>query len=116
MPTEQQHGDLKQRLLAQRESLLGEVASSRESTEPVQLDQSSVGRLSRMDAIQAQQMQQGLAGRRKEQLLRIGAALRRMENGDYGYCLGCGEDIDARRLDIDPATTLCIDCAEKRQG
>lgn len=110
---ESQLAQLKAQLLSLRETLLAEVQSARDSTKPVELDQSSVGRLSRMDAIQAQQMQQGLAGRRKEQLLRIGAALRRMEDDDYGYCLGCGEDIDVRRLEVDPTLTLCVRCADQ---
>lgn len=77
----------------------------------VQLDQQSVGRLSRMDAMQAQSMALATEERRQAERARISAALRRVETGDYGYCLNCDEEIDPRRLQIDPAAPLCLDCA-----
>ena len=66
-----------------------------------------------MDAMQAQQMALEADRRRKEQLIRIGEALRRIESGDYGYCLECGNEIDVRRLAVDPSNSLCIVCADK---
>jgi len=80
----------------------------------VQLDQQSVGRLSRMDAMQAQSMALATEERRQAERARVTAALRRIETGDYGYCLNCDEEIDARRLEIDPATPLCLDCARAK--
>ena len=90
--------------------LLQEGAS--DSTKPVQLDQASVGRLSRMDAMQAQEMAQDTARRREQQLQRIERALARIEEGDYGECYVCGEEIAPARLGIDPAATRCIRCVE----
>ncbi|MBT8460056.1 MAG: TraR/DksA C4-type zinc finger protein [Boseongicola sp.] len=78
----------------------------------VTLDQQSVGRLSRMDAIQRQAMAQALARRRAGRRQRILAALRRIEEDEYGYCLDCGDDIAAGRLKLDPTVTLCLSCAE----
>ena len=49
--------------------------------------------------------------RRDVELRRIDAALARVESGEYGYCLTCGEAIGAKRLELDPATPVCIDCA-----
>ena len=46
------------------------------------------------------------------ELRRIDAAVRRCADGSYGVCLGCDEPIDERRLDVDPAAELCIECAE----
>lgn len=85
---------------------------SKEATDTVTLDQSMVGRLSRMDAMQAQQMAQETARRRQLQLQKIDNALRRLEAGDYGYCFKCGEEIDAARLNFDPACTRCIECMD----
>ena len=103
----------KSRLLALREELLEQKKSAKESTKAVSLDQSSVGRLSRMDAMQSQQM--ALAGnrRREIQLTRIKAALDRIEEEEFGFCASCDEEISRGRLDIDPANPFCIDCAEK---
>lgn len=85
---------------------------SKDAADTVELDQSKVGRLSRMDALQAQQMAQETARRRQIQLQKIDNALRRMEAGDYGYCFKCGDEISAARLNFDPASTRCIGCME----
>ena len=89
-------------------------ASSREGRAPVELDQQSVGRLSRMDAMQQQSMDLAREERRRHRLAVLNAALRRPEADEYGYCLACGEDILPERLAIDPAVTLCVGCQERR--
>lgn len=86
--------------------------TSKESTDTVVLDQSKVGRLSRMDALQAQQMAQETARRRQVQLQKIDSALLRMDTGDYGYCLICGDEIGTARLGFDPASTRCMGCMD----
>ena len=86
--------------------------TSGEAGETVELDQAKVGRLSRMDAMQAQQMALEAERRRKQQLVAIEGALRRIESGDFGDCFICGEAIDARRLSVDPTTTRCIKCVD----
>ncbi len=85
--------------------------SGAEATRPVALDQSRVGRLSRMDALQGQQMAAETARRRSAEIQRIKAALARIERDEYGYCLRCEEDIEEKRLESNPAVTLCIRCA-----
>lgn len=103
--------DPKKDLLARREELLTVMKASIEGSRPVELDQTRVGRLSRMDALQGQAMAQETERRRKIELQRIDAALARVEAGDYGYCVTCGEEISSKRLALDPSTPLCIDCA-----
>lgn len=95
-------------LKAELDTLEGLSADSRK---PVELDQTTQGRLSRMDALQVQAMQQATADRRAVERQRIDAALARIETGDYGYCLVCDDDIPVKRLDHDPATPTCVDCA-----
>ena len=77
----------------------------------VHLDQQSVGRLSRMDAMQRQAMAQANQRRRTARKQRLFAALGRLEEGEYGYCTDCGEDVHPDRLALDPAVALCISCA-----
>ncbi|HAJ22057.1 MAG TPA: molecular chaperone DnaK [Rhodospirillaceae bacterium] len=93
--------------LAEIEAL---AQSSKESRAPVTLDQQSVGRLSRMDAMQGQAMALATEQRRTTERHRIRAALARIDSGDYGYCLKCGDEIPAKRLQLDPATPVCVDC------
>lgn len=99
------------RLVARRQELQDLAASSAESRKPVELDQTRVGRLSRMDALQNQAMSLEAERRRKAELLRIEASLKRLEDGDYGYCVTCGEQIPLRRLELDPTLPTCIACA-----
>ncbi len=106
--------DARQRLEARRAELQALDAAMADSRRPVELDQSRVGRLSRMNALQDQAMALETERRRALELRRIEAAIARIEAGDYGYCLGCDDELSARRLELDPAATLCVDCARKR--
>lgn len=105
----------KERLVAMREALESVAATGNASAGIVQLDQTKVGRLSRMDALQAQAMAQASGERRVAQLREIDAALRRIDDGSYGDCQDCQEPIDPRRLEADPTARLCIDCASKSE-
>jgi len=104
---------MKERLLEMKSELQALDRTSGEDTKPVELDQTRVGRLSRMDAMQAQEMAQASARRRRELLARIEGALRRMEAGEYGHCFVCGEEIHVRRLFADPTTTRCKSCVDE---
>ena len=95
----------------ERDSVLELSAASADERRPVELDQQSVGRLSRMDALQVQAMAQAVEARRRGRLQVIDAALRRLTAGDYGFCSECDVEIPAKRLAIDPTTARCIDCA-----
>lgn len=99
-------------LLHIKEELQEVEAIGNEAAETVELDQTRMGRLSRMDALQGQAMSVETKRRREVSLTKIDAALRRIEEGEYGFCLSCDEPISIRRLEVDPAAPLCINCAE----
>ena len=102
---------IRERLLQQREALAADSKTAADSRAPVQLDQSSVGRLSRMDAMQVQAMAIAMESRRADALRRIDQALARLDAGAYGECVICGETIAPRRLALDPAVATCLECA-----
>jgi DnaK suppressor protein len=105
--TDELIADLRRRL-----DELGEIdAATVESRRPVELDQQSVGRLSRMDAMQQQAMAQAVRHRREVERKRLRAALSRVDSGEYGYCTRCGAAIPVARLRLDPATPVCVSCA-----
>ena len=79
---------------------------------PVELDQSQQGRLSRIDAIQVQEMAIEQERRRGVESRRIAAALKRIEDGEFGICNRCGEEIQLKRMEFDPSNPLCLDCAQ----
>jgi RNA polymerase-binding transcription factor len=103
---------IRQQLIRRACELRELEATSKASSRPVTLDQASVGRLSRMDAMQAQQMALETSRRRREELAGVEGALRRMEAGEYGNCFICGEEINLRRLAIAPTSTRCVNCAD----
>ena len=110
--TAEQLEDFKQRLLELQKThqeLADEFAAAGGT---VMLDQSSVGRLSRMDAMQNQQMALEASRRREMHAEKIEGGLRRIEAGTYGICFYCEEQIDIKRLDADPTYTRCLQCAD----
>ena len=104
---------IRRMLAARRDELAALSGLSAEARKPVELDQQSVGRLSRMDAMQMQAMAEATERQREIELTRVEAALARLEAGDFGYCARCDEPIGEKRLQLDPATPFCIDCAGK---
>lgn len=103
----------RERLLERRQQLREVAETGAASAATVELDQTRVGRLSRMDALQGQAMSQETNRRRDLELQRITAALQRIEDDEYGLCLRCGEEIAAGRLESDPSTPFCIRCADQ---
>jgi DnaK suppressor protein len=101
----------RQLLLKLREDLLSTSEVRDKASDTVHLDQQSVGRLSRMDALQGQALAKAGKERAERQLKMIEAALMRIANDEYGECMECGEPINPKRLEIDPTTLYCIECA-----
>jgi len=99
------------RLLERLAELDAIDAAGTDAQSTVVLDQSRVGRLSRMDALQGQAMASASAARRQQQRRRLVAALERLEQGHYGRCLDCDGVIPEGRLEIDPAADRCVSCA-----
>ncbi len=101
-------------LLALLGAVEAEDAGRSEDGRPVVLDQTSLGRLSRMDALQGQAMALAGSRRREARKARILSALRRLEDGTFGSCVTCGEEIAPRRLSADPSVPTCLACAADR--
>jgi DnaK suppressor protein len=81
-----------------------------DQSKPVQLDE-PIGRLSRMDAIQMQQMALAGLSREQQQLVRARYALRLIDDADFGSCQGCKRAIGVDRLRFQPEILLCTRCA-----
>ena len=107
--------ELKEKLLLEKQELIHDGELSAGARQAVVLDQTSVGRLSRMDALQSQAMALETGRRRETELQRIKLALGRIKDGEYGFCQSCDEKIPLKRLEMDPATPICVSCAGKNQ-
>lgn len=101
---------IRQILLQQLVDLQAMSDTLKEASKPVKLDQAMVGRLSRMDAMQGQQMAMETTRRHEQQIRKTEAALNRIKSDEYGLCFICEEEIDPRRLKADPTITRCIEC------
>lgn len=102
--------DPRDALQARLDALDAEDAAGHDATRPVTLDQQSTGRLTRMDALQNQAMAQAQVRRRAVERQRILAALKRIDEDEWGFCADCGEEIEPARLAADPAIPLCRAC------
>lgn len=111
-----QIAQLRVQLLSQQQELVDLLNNAGDSTGPVTLDQQSVGRVSRIDAIQQQQMALASQQQATDMLKRTELALRRIDDGEYGDCMQCGEPIAYARLQAQPFANLCIDCQSEREA
>ena len=93
--------------IAELETLLGD---DEEDTKPIEPDV-SIGRLSRLDAMQMQQMALEQHRRQEAELQKLKDALKRIEDSSYGQCVMCRQPIAPARLEAQPDAILCINCA-----
>ena len=103
------------RLLIEQRETVEAIQQAQQSAAPVELDQSCVGRVSRIDALQQQALAQRLRERLTIRKRKVEAALARFDSGTYGLCCACHSDLEPERLNADPAVVFCQECATERQ-
>lgn len=115
MPDDSSLADLRRRLEERRTDLTALIAEGRRSDQPVSPD-SAIGRLTRQDAMQQQQMSAELVRRHEQELVRVEQALRAFDEGTYGVCQRCDKPIAIARLKAMPHAALCVTCADRQGG
>jgi DnaK suppressor protein len=108
--TPEQSAQIREELLRLSQRLERSRKTTGRAARPVKLDQTSVGRLSRIDALQNQQLTKGLQAREDARYALVQEGLLRLENGEFGLCAGCGEPIPFERLLVFPETLRCASC------
>ncbi|NQZ06375.1 MAG: TraR/DksA C4-type zinc finger protein [Algicola sp.] len=108
--TDSELTQLREQMLQLKVQLQQVLDSQHEKAEPVVLDQQSVGRVSRIDAIGQQQMAKAGELQTGQRLMAINKALKHFDEDDYGYCEQCGLPINVARLKIKPEAQYCIQC------
>ena len=108
-----QRAELRKDLEALRASLRTQLGDDTDRSKAPELDQSRMGRVSRIDAIQQQQMAAAGLRRAKQRLQRVQAAIERYDEDpeSYGICPFCEEEIRFRRLKAFPDIVQCVQCA-----
>jgi|SRR5208283_3018070 len=105
--------EIRKRLLRQKEELLtgaGVIRNSlpEETAFPELGDQASA-EINRNFALR-------LRERERKLLKKIEAAIEKIDNGSYGVCETCGQEIGLKRLEARPVTTMCIDCKTEQEA
>lgn len=111
--SDQELETLKSTLSILRGELKEQLDISKQSTKAVALDQTAVGRVSRIDAMQQQSMALSTRSKAETKLKKVTAAITAIENGEYGWCKRCDESIGYPRLEIQPESALCLNCQSK---
>jgi DnaK suppressor protein len=113
--TKPERARLKRALLALQQELESVLAGMEAGTQPVEPD-SAIGRISRMDAMQIQQMAQANQRTARRRLNQVNAALLRWQEERYGECAKCFDDIGFRRLQAQPEAPFCVACQTQRES
>ena len=106
--------ELEALLLEKKTELQHQLSLKEEGSKPVSLDE-PIGRLSRMDAMQQQQMAKANRDAHRVTLARVNAALRRLEEKTFGECVECGEYIPEPRLRARPEAPFCVNCQTSKE-
>lgn len=104
-----------QQLMLLKQGYIEELAALSQTSQIVELDQPTQGRLTRMNALQDQEMAKANKQHAEQQLLLVNAALRRIHQGEYGYCLHCDEPIAPARLQAAPESAYCLNCQAQKE-
>jgi DnaK suppressor protein len=111
--SQEQKNTLKNTLLVYQQELGEQLNLSAQAAKIVTLDQTAVGRVSRIDALQQQSMAISTRGKVKLKMQKVAIALKAITNENYGHCKQCDEDIPFKRLEIQPEAQLCLACQSK---
>lgn len=113
--TDAERAEFRTLLVELQDELQAFVSASEERSRPVSLDE-PIGRLSRVDAMQQQQMMDAQRQLAAARLRAVAAALARIDDDRFGECAACGEEIDRRRLRVRPESAVCLACQQQREG
>ena len=108
--TENERKEIKTLIEERLDNIVTEIEELLELTQPISLD-NSIGRLSRMDAINNKAINEMQLREKRSQKKKLERALDRVEKPEFGKCSKCGNEIALGRLKYMPYTTKCVNCA-----
>ena len=113
--TEEQRGELEELIRQKMEQIVASMPYLEEETKAI-APSVSLGRLTRMEALNDKGVNEHVLEQNRRQLQRLANALKRVGTDDYGRCIRCGEEIPIERLRVVPEALVCVPCAEKKRG
>lgn len=108
--TESEKSQIRDKILAEIARLKGDVATLKEVTKPVALE--DMDEITRMDIIVNKSVNDAALAAAQTRLAGLEYALTRLDDPEFGYCAECGENIPVKRLLSMPEARLCVDCAQ----
>ncbi len=113
--TEEQRGELEELIRQKMEQIVASMPYLEEETKAI-APSVSLGRLTRMEALNDKGVNEHVLEQNRRQLQRLANALKRVGTDDYGRCIRCGEEIPIERLRVVPEALVCVPCAENKRG
>ena len=105
--TQKEYRNSLEQILREAEKYLESSTDAAAAVEP----DKGLGRLSRMEAMQDQQLVMEMRRRKKRQLADVKSAISRLETVNYGICIFCGKEISPERLAVTPEAQTCVSCS-----
>jgi DnaK suppressor protein len=110
--TDTEKDRVKEKILSDIEAAKNSIIALEETVKPVAPD-NAIGRLTRMEAINAKSINEASLRSLKVKLTKLNRALSRLDDPDFGVCFQCEEPILVKRTMLMPETTLCVGCADR---
>ncbi len=109
--TDNERKQIRGAIVAQMAEIRDTLGAHEESSRPVEPD-NAIGRLTRMEAINAKHISEATLDNARARLARLENTMKRLDTDDYGICSMCDEDIPFKRLMLVPDSTRCVPCMD----
>ena len=113
--SDEQLEELRKALISLQKTLEDDLKNASSGSKPVSLDD-PIGRVSRIDAIQMQQLAKNQRARIEVRIQQVTSALNRLKTPEFGICIECEEPITFDRLKVRPEGTLCLACQKRGEA
>ena len=110
--TDKEKDILKEKILSDIEAAKNSIKALEKTVKPVSPD-SAIGRLTRMEAINAKSISEASLRSFKVKLEKLNRARAKLDDPDFGICIRCEEPIPVKRIMLMPETALCVSCADR---
>ena len=110
--TQEERNQLKEKITSAIQETEEKILKLEEATQPIS-PENSIGRVSRMDAINNKSVSEAALRTARKKLSNLRIALNKLDSPDFGICSRCGKAIQTARLMYMPQSTRCIHCADR---
>jgi DnaK suppressor protein len=110
--TDKEKDSVKEKILSEIEAVKNSIIALEDTVKPVSPD-NAIGRLTRMEAINAKSIREASLRSLKVKLTKLNRALSRIDDPDFGVCIQCEEPIPVKRILLMPESALCVSCADR---